>query len=137
MLVAENQHVINRAELGGARNKATNETLLKSLELIFLFHIENSLCIRMSYLPGVLTGTKSLILKADFCPAYGYDRYSEFFIENMLVFAHEYIPDLGRYLPDDVTLATIDRHYFMDIINTLSLQSIENLRIASINRAKC
>ena len=84
----------------------------------------------------LLSGEKQFVPKHTVIPVFSYERYSELTVESLLAYGHDNIDDFASYLPNNCMPSMCDRRYLMDLINTLRPHSIEQLRIAAINRSK-
>lgn len=66
---------------------------------------------------------------------FGYEKYPEMSIQRILQFAEAEIEDIHVYLPDDLEPASIERTYFLDLVNSLRPNSVEQIRRGAITRS--
>lgn len=142
--------MVHRAELGGGRDKASKEKLLKLLDitcrsLLTLdgYYAPNSRIFRLSMLKDVLSGHRKLVKKAEMIPLIGFERFEELTLQRLIQYGRENIPDFMSYLPEEpFTMGQLDRVYIMNVrhellqvMNSVRPHCIEELRLAAINRS--
>lgn len=77
-----------------------------------------------------------MVKKDNWRPVQALERYEELSVQRLIQHCQDNLPVVLRYLPDELEPSNIDRMYLASVMNSIQESSVENLRIAAIERSR-